>query len=251
MHTNISRFQAFAIHLLISAFILTSFLSIVFFVWYPQPFFTTEGLMQIVWVLLGIDIVLGPTLTLLIFKPGKPGLKRDLSIIATVQIVFFIYGAHTIFIERPAFAVIYNTDKFEVIPVSDMQDTSNIDPALGYSSIGGPLIVYADAPTDLDDLKIILADMKQGGPSIDHRPKYYRSLKGYINKKFQFSRDLDELEKSPAYQAKIKQFKTEYKDKVKDFVYFPISGKAASRILVINRKTELVVDYIDINPYKK
>ena len=100
MHTELSRFQAFAIHLLISSFILGSFLTFVFLVWYPQPFFVVEGLMQIVWVLVGVDVVLGPALTLVVFKSGKPGLKRDLSIIAVIQIAGFIYGAHTFYIER-------------------------------------------------------------------------------------------------------------------------------------------------------
>ena len=124
MHTNLSRFQAFTIHLLISSAILGAFLCIVFFVWYPQPFFAVEGLVQIVWVLVGVDIVLGPTLTLIVFKSGKPGLKWDMSIIAGIQIMGFIYGAHTFYVERPAFAVIYDTDYFDVIPASDMKDLS-------------------------------------------------------------------------------------------------------------------------------
>jgi hypothetical protein len=251
MRTNLSRFQAFVIHFLISAFILASFLSIVFFIWYPQPFFTVEGLIQIVWVLLGVDIILGPTLTLIIFKSGKPGLKRDLSIIAGIQIIFFIYGAHTIFIERPAFAVIYDTDYFDVLTVSDMKDTSKIDPALGYSRIGGPLFVYVDAPKDVDSLKKILEDMKKGGPYFTHRPEYYRGLKGYINKKFEFSKDMDELLKLPVDKTVINEFIAEYGNQVEDFAYFPISGKATSRLLVIDQKTELIVDYIDINPRAK
>jgi hypothetical protein len=133
MHTNLSRFQAFAIHLLISSFILASFLSFVFLVWYPQPFFVVEGLVQIVWVLIGVDVVLGPALTLVVFKTGKPGLKRDLSIIAAIQIAGFIYGAHTFYIERPSFAVIYDSDYFDVIPASDMKNITKIDPALNHS----------------------------------------------------------------------------------------------------------------------
>ena len=130
MHLNLSRFQAFAIHLLISSAVLGSFLAFVFLVWYPHPFFILEGLVQIVWVLVGVDIVLGPALTLVVFKTGKPGLKRDLSIIAAIQIFGFIYGAHTFYIERPAFAVFYDSDHFEVIPASDMEDLAKLDPAL-------------------------------------------------------------------------------------------------------------------------
>ena len=251
MHTELSRFQAFAIHLLISSFILGSFLTFVFLVWYPQPFFVVEGLMQIVWVLVGVDVVLGPALTLVVFKSGKPGLKRDLSIIAVIQIAGFIYGAHTFYIERPSFAVIYDTVYFDVIPASLMKDVTKLDPALNYSKIGGPVIVYVDAPTKIEDLRAILEDMKAGGSPIHLRPEYYKPLNGYINKKFQFSKNLNELQKIPANESAINQFKTKYRERVKDFVYFPISGKVTSRLLVIDRKTETVVDYIDINPKAK
>lgn len=248
MHTKLSRFQAFAIHLIISSFILGSFLSFVFLVWYPQPFFVVEGLVQIVWVLVGVDVVLGPALTLVVFKTGKPGLKRDLSIIASIQIIGFIYGAHAFYVERPSFAILYDSDYFEVIQASAMKDLSKLDPALNHSKLGGPSIIYVDAPKDIKDLKIILEDMKKGGPAIHLRPEYYKPLKGHINKKFNFSKNLDELQKIPAHATAIGQFKTEYGERVKDFAYFPISGKVTSRLLVIDRKTEIVVDYIGINP---
>jgi len=248
MHTGLSRFQAFAIHLLISSAVLGSFLTFVFLTWYPHPFFVVEGLVQIVWVLVGVDLVLGPALTLVVFKSGKPGLKRDLSIIAAIQIIGFIYGAHTFYIERPYFAIFYDSDYFDVIPASAMKDLGKLDPDLNHSTIGGPVIVYVEAPTEIDDLKIILEDMKQGGPAIHLRPEYYRPLKRHINRKFRLSRNLDELQKIPAHETAISQFKTKYGERVKEFAYFPITGKVASRLLVIDRKTEMVVDTIDINP---
>jgi hypothetical protein len=248
MHVNLSRFQAFAIHLLISSVVLGSFLAFVFLVWYPHPFFILEGLVQIVWVLVGVDIVLGPALTLVVFKTGKPGLKRDLSIIAAIQIFGFIYGAHTFYIERPAFAVFYDSDYFEVIPASEMKDLSNLDPALGHSKLGGPSIVYVEAPTAISELQTILEEMKKGAPPIHLRPEFYRPLKGYINTKFRLSRDLDKLEKISANARVIAQFKAEYGERVKEFVYFPVSGKVTARLLVIDRKSETVVDTIGINP---
>jgi hypothetical protein len=248
VHLNLSRFQAFAIHLLISSAVLGSFLAFVFLVWYPHPVFILEGLVQIVWVLVGVDIVLGPALTLVVFKTGKPGLKRDLSIIAAIQIAGFIYGAHTFYVERPAFAVFYDSDKFEVIPASDMKDLGKLDPVLGHSKLGGPSIVFVDAPTEISELKKILEEMKKGAPPIHLRPEFYKPLKGNINKKFSLSRDLDKLQAVPANETAIALFKSEYGERVNEFVYFPISGKVTARLLVIDRKSEMVVDTIGINP---
>lgn len=251
MHTNLSRFQAFAIHLLISSAILGSFLSIVFFIWYPQPFFVVEGLVQIVWVLVGVDLVLGPALTLVVFKSGKPGLARDLSIIAGIQILGFVYGAHTFYVERPAFAVMYDSDYFDVISASSMKEIAKTSTASEYSGIGGPAIVYVEAPKEIDDLRVILEDMKKGGPSIDRRPEYYRPLKGYINKKYELSRSLDDLQNIPENEAEIGKFKLKYGERVNEFAFFPIVGKLTSRLLVIDKKEEAVIDYIDIKPRAK
>ncbi len=248
MHLNLSRFQAFAIHLLISSAVLGSFLAFVFLVWYPHPFFILEGLVQIVWVLVGVDIVLGPALTLVVFKTGKPGLKRDLSIIAAIQIFGFIYGAHTFYIERPAFAVFFDSDFFEVIPASEMKDLAKLDPALGHSKLGGPSIVFVEAPTEISELQKILEEMKKGAPPIHLRPEFYKPLKGNINSKFWLSRDLDKLQTMPANETAIVLFKSEYGERVNEFVYFPIAGKVTSRLLVIDRKSEMVVDTIGINP---
>ncbi len=248
MHLNLSRFQAFAIHLLISSAVLGSFLAFVFLVWYPKPFFVVEGLVQIVWVLVGVDIVLGPALTLVVFKTGKPGLKRDLSIIAAIQIIGFIYGAHTFYIERPAFAVFYDSDFFEVIPASELKDLGKLDPALGHSKLGGPTIVFVEAPTGIKTLRNILEEMKKGAPPIHLRPEFYKPLKGNINKKFRLSRDLDRLQTVPANETAIARFKSEYGERVDEFAYFPIRGKVTSRLLVIDRKSETVVDTIGINP---
>ena len=85
----------------------------------------------------------------------------------------------------------------------------------------------------------------------EHRlrePEFYRPLKGYINTKFRLSQDLDKLEKKTENETAIAQFKSEYGERVREFAFFPISGKMTSRLLVIDRKSETVVDTIGINP---
>jgi hypothetical protein len=52
-----------------------------------------EGLLLL---MAGIDIVVGPLLTLIVFKAGKKGLKFDLALIALAQAAFLAYGVWTI-----------------------------------------------------------------------------------------------------------------------------------------------------------
>ncbi len=65
------RLKAFAIHLAISALIALTVIGLVFFIWYPSPLHTALGVTQIFLILLAVDVVLGPLLTLLVYKAGK------------------------------------------------------------------------------------------------------------------------------------------------------------------------------------
>ena len=250
MHNNLNRFQAFAIHLLISAAILGSFLTFVYLVWYPQPFFVIEGLENIIWVLIGVDIVLGPALTLIVYNTDKPELKRDLLIIVLIQIIGFGYGAQTMYTERPYFAVIYDSVYFNVLAASQIKNLLEVKDDLAPSFFSGPQYVSAKQPKSKEALKKILEEMKQGAPSIGENPKYFKPLKGRLNSKWEYSLNLEDLAYNEANRAIIDGFKQQYGEKVHQFRYFPISGKFTVRIIVIDKDAEEVIDSIDINPTK-
>ena len=78
-----TRYKASFIHFLLSAIVVGAIFSIIFFVWYPGPTFRIAGAVSIVLVLVAVDLVLGPTLTLIVYKEGKPGLKFDLIVIGS------------------------------------------------------------------------------------------------------------------------------------------------------------------------
>ena len=247
-----TRFKAFAIHLLVSSLILGCFLALTYFVWYPEPFFSTEGLASIVMLLVAVDVVLGPSLTLVVYKKGKPGLKRDLSIIFAIQILGFIYGANTIFTERPYFAIFADSsDYFDVVSASNTESLDKLDPQLTPSVFSGPSYVYVETPKDLSVLKKILNEMKAGAPSIQERLEFYRPLKGYINNKFNFAKNIDDLTQIPNSAEAIAKFRLKYKDSINAISIFRITGRASSRLVVIDNKDESVVDYLDIDPMVK
>ncbi|MCW9032447.1 MAG: hypothetical protein OQK58_13220, partial [Gammaproteobacteria bacterium] len=80
-----SRFKAFSIHFAISFVIFLILLYFILVQWYPQPLFSTDGGWRVIRIIVGVDLIIGPFLTLIVFKSGKPGLKFDLAMIALVQ----------------------------------------------------------------------------------------------------------------------------------------------------------------------
>ena len=87
-----NRLQAFLTHLAISGLVATIAMMVVFFVWYPAPLHTAVGVTKIFLMLLAIDIIIGPVITFIIFKPNKPSLKFDLTVIALLQLTALGYG---------------------------------------------------------------------------------------------------------------------------------------------------------------
>ena len=73
-----NRLRAFLIHLTILAAFLGATFAVIYFVWYPEPYFEIVGAWYLVRIFLVVNIVVGPLLTLIIFKPGKWGLRFDL-----------------------------------------------------------------------------------------------------------------------------------------------------------------------------
>lgn len=115
--TSLSRFQAFSIHLLISFII---FLVVAFFitqVWYPDILFDLSGGFKAILLIIGVDLILGPLLTLLVFNPQKKAakeLKMDMGLIAIVQVLALSWGVHSISNNHPI-AVFFMGNQFSVI----------------------------------------------------------------------------------------------------------------------------------------
>lgn len=108
------RLRAAAIHLGISATIAAAAAALVWQVWYPAPLATMQGVSALMVLLVGVDVVLGPLLTAIVYRPGKPGLRFDLGVIAALQLAALLYGLHTIWAGRPAL-IVFNVDRFDVV----------------------------------------------------------------------------------------------------------------------------------------
>ena len=67
----LSKLRAGSIHLLISLVIFLILVAVIYFIWYPQPYFFTAGGWHGVKIAGAINLALGPLLTLIIFNPAK------------------------------------------------------------------------------------------------------------------------------------------------------------------------------------
>jgi len=147
---KVSRWQASGLHLLISITIAACAVALMLLVWYPPPLFEAEGGTGLLFILTGVDVILGPLITLVIFRQGKRGLKLDLTVIGIVQFCALVYGVHIVFIARPAY-IVFNQDHFEIAHAVDLAPAELARaklPEYRRIPVTGPVWVAAVMPSD-------------------------------------------------------------------------------------------------------
>lgn len=138
-----NRFGAFFFHLFISALVLVVTLSVILLVWYPNDLIFAGGVTGLK-ILIGVDLVLGPLLTFIVFAPGKKNLKFDLLVIAIIQIVCLVVGLSLIFNQRPMVQVLLD-DGVHLLSANDVKVLE-----VKLDNIPGkyPKLVMMDLPVD-------------------------------------------------------------------------------------------------------
>ena len=156
-----NRFHAFGWHFLISLLVGLVLLALSWFVWYPSPMLMAIGGHEIFFLVVGIDVVLGPLLTLVVFKSGKRSLMFDLSTIALLQIAALGYGVSVLLEARPAYVAALG-DKFQVVQATEVT-AANLAKANTTLPWWGPKWVGTKAPEGRLDTDAVLFVTEVGG----------------------------------------------------------------------------------------
>lgn len=116
------RLRASAIHLGISLSIATLAALLVFGVWYPYPYREISGGRELFLIVVTVDVILGPLITLAVFNRKKPWteLRLDLALVGLIQLCALAYGLWTVAIARPVHLV-FEIDRFRVVHAIDVE----------------------------------------------------------------------------------------------------------------------------------
>jgi hypothetical protein len=246
---TITRLRAFTLHLIISSTIFLLFLAIMFFVWYPPPYFEVDGGWQVLQIVAGVDLVLGPLLTLILFKPGKPGLKFDMTCIALMQIAAILYGGKVIYQEHPAF-VVFGVDRFSSIPTADIEFDKLKYPELKRSFGIGPLLAQTRLPDDSKLREQLLFAVLEGEKDVEYRAEFYEPYKPDLSAMRSRSIPIQKIAASDAMaKAKIAAFLAQQGGQIGDYLYFPLKGKNKDMVMALSARDGMPAGFISINPW--
>ena len=246
--TQLNRFQAAAIHFGISVLVGVLVLFLMLGLWYPGGFFKLLGGGDLLYIIMGVDVCLGPLLTLAVYNPAKKSLKFDLSVIAALQLAALLYGANVMFQSRPAFNVL-EEDVFKVTLASDIKDKSQLLRAenADWQSLpmSGPKLIAATAPTDAQ-LKEETISAAMAGVDWNVLPYTWVSYDSQRKVALSHARPLANLRKINDKSGQvIDAFLKDEGGTDADYVYLPIVSGYVAMTAVLNAKT---ADFVDIIP---
>ena len=232
-----SRFKAASIHLAISVFIFSLFLALVFFVWYAFPFNHAQGIGRIVYIMAGVDVILGPLLTLILFKSGKKGMVFDLIVVAAVQIAALGYGSYVIYSERPVYAVLGHNIA-EVVVRSEINQGEVPENIAKIGVFDRPQFVFQERSKqpELDEFVYIMQS-KKGDPE-----RLAANAKSYL----EYSRNADQilLNTKKIESSDDDDIETKAKLKGYNYHYAIMRGKLKEILILIDPQDASVSGYL-------
>ncbi|WP_426223043.1 TfpX/TfpZ family type IV pilin accessory protein [Psychrobacter sp. DWR1-2-3] len=242
------KVKAFLIHLAISILIATMSLVLVYLVWNPAPLYTATGITKIFLLMLGIDLVLGPLLTFIVYKKGKKTLKFDLFVIGLLQLIALVYGLYHVYEGRPVW-IAYNVDRFDLVRVNEI-DTRKIaqaKPEFQILSNTGPKYVAAVIPKDDKEVsQQILFDEIGYGIAPSQRPELYQPLDTVAALLVTKSKPIEELYN---YNDKsdVDNILSKYPTATR---YLPLKASAINMVVLIDKaEADKVVNIVNLRPW--
>jgi len=225
-----TRWTAAFTHLLISILILISILATTYFIWFPGELIHA-GAITGLRIVIGVDLVLGPLLTLIVFDRSKKSLKFDLLIVALIQLGCLAYGIWLLQNERPVAQVLAD-DGIYLITRSQV-DEYELSLPKGKSDINPPAYLL-ELPSDWSSLPAL----KMTTELVSEKPFAYREdlYKGFgeINK-LQYDRRVSRILKHLDEEQNLKKILD------KDCIWLPIYSKHASGSACVSFKSGIIL----------
>jgi hypothetical protein len=245
---RMSRWKASGIHLLLSATIAGSVLIFMLALWYPWPLFEVAGGSGLILILIGVDVTVGPLITLIIFKSGKKGLKFDLAAIASLQLAALAYGVHAMYLARPVYLA-FTIDRFEVVTAKDLdpEDLARVTRAeFKRVPLGRPRYVAAVLPSDLKERTKVL-ETSLVGKDLQLYPQYYVPYEQEVPNALKRAKAVSVLlERDPQIMRNHLESAKRSEQSVK---FLPLRGVRTDAAVLLDASSGAPLDIVLVNPW--
>lgn len=240
------RILCAAIHFAISGALVALAAFVVFFVWYPYPYWKISGGMKMFSALVFVDIIIGPLLTLMIFTAQKSrrALVFDFTVIGILQVSALAYGLWSLSMARPAYLVFEN-NQYTIVRAIDMAsiEENPILAAIRGTSYRGPKIVALRPFKDAREQFDVTMEALNGVP-LATRKDLWQPYEASIPMVLQAGRPLSQSPKFSGHLAVARP------DLVQSgLIYLPLQGMQGFWTVILNKNAE-IVEVMEIEPFE-
>lgn len=236
--------------LLGSAVVLLVTFALVRLLWYPGAYFAISGAHIQFLVLAAVVVVIGPVLTAFVYKPGKPGLAFDLSVLLGVELLAVVVAMTLLYQRQPHFTV-FAVDRFEVVARGEVA-VDELPNTIDASRPGhAPRLVYAKMPEDPDAVsRLIDETVFRGMADIDRRPEFWEPYTRGIPVIKQAARPLDALLQGSAEQQRAAaRWLSSTESSAGDYVFLPLRGRAGDAAIILHADIGFPVATLRVDPW--
>jgi hypothetical protein len=239
-----SRYLASFYHLLISFAVFIGLAWLVLYVWYPDFFYTIDGGWEGMRIIIGVDLVLGPLLTLIIFKAGKPGLKFDLAAIGIFQSACLLAGMFVVYSERPLFFIYYEEHFYSAS--ADTYARYRLQPpdpsAFSDSSPAFVIATVPDDPIEEADFRRVLY---QDGLPVWVYDKSYEPLGEHMATVLEGAYSVENL-RDRDEEGALDDWLEEQGGGIEDYAFYPIHSRYHNPFIAIKRSDNSFAGILNI-----
>ena len=196
-----------------------------------------------------IDLVLGPALTLLLFKPGKPRLVMDMSIIAAIQLSALVWGFYAAYGQQTV-AIVFAESEFTTLSYSDYRAASQEVQALGFHPVPlaqlgteRPRQVFTEILT-AENLGQYMVEVLNGKPSLRERTDKYKKLSEHYAEIRRYRLSDQELADDTIRTALADQTS----QSLKGADVYRFKARYGSGLLMIDRNTQRITKLLALSP---
>lgn len=246
------RLKASGIHLGLSLVVAALAALLVFGIWYPYPYSEISGGRELFLLVITVDVILGPLITLAVFNRKKPKteLRRDLAVVVLLQLAALGYGLWTVYVARPVHLV-FEIDRFRVVHAIDVPaELLDKTPAgINAMPITGPtLLSVRPFKNSTESMDATMAALQ--GISLSSRPDLWQTYAAGKPEVLKIAKPTALLKTRFANQSSdIDAVLTKANRTVQNTVYVPMAGRKSFWTVFLDPATAEVVAYLPLDSF--
>lgn len=248
------KIKAAGLHFLLSLVLISFVFCLIYFVWYPKPFYELSGGRSLIELIFAVDLVLGPLLTFVVFNKKKTVQHNamDISIVACIQLAALVYGVHAVYQARPIY-VVFEYYRFNVIHANEIDPTTlrqATEKSLQKLPIWGPKLLAVTKPVggdaQFDSLTLALSGVAEAA-----QPLLWVPYEAATSQILQESKSVKQLiQRFPKQTARIEQLLSQSGIPLDRAIYLPAIIKKEFWTVVLDKDQLDKPYYLNVDSFE-